>query len=177
MKASLKEQPEWGYARDSASTKPKTDGYGSRWTPPDMTAGATYNQVSKPAPRYGNPQQNASADAAEHFDGQDACRMKTCWHERHVQRRLPRGKAVASLALGILSLIFAPLGIVPLVVAPFITGAFAVILGLVSVSRCKRAQESGMAMAVSGMILGVISVAGWLALLYEYYCRTGHLTR
>jgi len=177
MKASLKEQPEWGYVKDSASTKPKTDGYGSRWTPPNMAAGAPYNQGSKPVPRYGNSQQNASADAAEHLGRQDTCRMKTRWYEHHIRRRLPRGKAVASLALGIVSLIFAPLGIVPLLVAPFLTGAFAIVLGLASVSRCKRAQESGTAMAVSGMILGVISVAGWLALLYEYYCRTGHLGR
>jgi hypothetical protein len=181
MKGSLNKQPEWGCIEDPHPPKPQSDGWGEarrRWKSPSPSAGsAPYNQWNPPAPQSGNSQQSTCSGASEQSCEQDAYCPETRPYEYHVHYRLPRGKAIAAFVLGIVSLFFAPLGIVPLFVAPFITGALAIILGVVSVSRCKRGEAAGKGMAVAGMIFGIISVAGWLVVLFEFYSRAGFAAR
>lgn len=74
------------------------------------------------------------------------------------QYALPKGMAIASLVLGLLALFL----------APFITGALAVILGGVSIGRCNRGEAAGKGMAIAGVIIGIISIVGWLALIAAF---------
>ena len=80
---------------------------------------------------------------------------------------LPQGKAVASLVLGILSLVC--IGI--------LGGIPAVILGAMSIGACNRGQERGKGMATAGLVMGIISIAVtilWLAVFIPAMVAAGH---
>jgi hypothetical protein len=59
------------------------------------------------------------------------------------------GAAIGSLICGILGCI------------PFITGLLAVILGIVGIKATRNQARGGRAMAIIGLVLGVLSIAGW----------------
>lgn len=66
---------------------------------------------------------------------------------------MPRGKlSIASL----LSFIFGILGCLP-----FVTGALAVLLGIIGIARTGNAVRSGRWMAIIGLILGIASLLAW----------------
>jgi hypothetical protein len=60
------------------------------------------------------------------------------------------GAAVASLICGLLFCI------------PFVTGLLAFILGLVGISSTKNPNVRGRGMAIAGLILGLLSLLGWV---------------
>jgi len=63
--------------------------------------------------------------------------------------RSTSGAAIASLICGILGCI------------PIITGLLAIILGIVGIKATSNPNKGGRALAIIGLILGVLSVAGW----------------
>jgi Domain of unknown function (DUF4190) len=73
---------------------------------------------------------------------------------------LPMSAAcIASLALGVVSILFAaPLGFLG-----FVAGAAALVFGIIGVGRANRGMVSGRGLAIAGIVLGV--VGGVFALL------------
>jgi hypothetical protein len=63
--------------------------------------------------------------------------------------RRTNGAAVASLVCGILGCV------------PFITSLLAVILGIVGIRKAKDPQVGGSGLAITGLILGLLGLAGW----------------
>jgi hypothetical protein len=63
----------------------------------------------------------------------------------------PKGKSVASLVIGIVSLVFGFTFILPII---------GVILGALGISR----EPAGRGMAIAGLVLNLISLAGWIVL-------------
>ncbi len=84
---------------------------------------------------------------------------------------LPQGMAVASLVLGILSLVFLLVycaGVVPAILA--------VVFGHVSLSRVRAGTESGRGMALAGLICGYISLgltASMVIVLVLFFLAAG----
>jgi len=67
-------------------------------------------------------------------------------------RALPMSAAcVASLVLGVLSVVFAALGYLA-----FVAGASAVVFGIIGIGRANRGMVSGRALAVAGIVLGAV---------------------
>lgn len=60
------------------------------------------------------------------------------------------GAAVGSLICGLLGCL------------PYITGVFAVILGIVGIRKTRRPGVGGRGMAIAGLVLGLISIIGWI---------------
>ncbi|MGN6367110.1 MAG: DUF4190 domain-containing protein [Phycisphaerae bacterium] len=73
----------------------------------------------------------------------------TTGYSSEVPARMLSKSSLASLICGILGCI------------PFVTGALALVLGIVGIVRTGRPEKSGRWMAVTGLILGVISLAAW----------------
>jgi hypothetical protein len=59
------------------------------------------------------------------------------------------GAAIASLVCGLFGCI------------PFVTGLAALILGIVGIKRTKDPMVTGRGMAIAGLVLGGLSIAGW----------------
>ena len=57
--------------------------------------------------------------------------------------------AVTSLVLGILGCV------------PFVTGLLAVILGIVGIRKTRQSNIGGRGMAIAGLVLALVSLAGW----------------
>ena len=65
---------------------------------------------------------------------------------------LPTSAAcVASLVLGVLSILFAALGYLA-----FVAGATAVVFGIIGIRRANRGMVSGRGLAVAGVVLGAV---------------------
>src|SRR5262245_33538316 len=64
-------------------------------------------------------------------------------------QRSTSGAAITSLIFGILGCI------------PIITGLLAIIFGIVGIKATGNPQKSGRAMAIIGLVLGVLSIGGW----------------
>ncbi len=65
---------------------------------------------------------------------------------------LPTSAAcVASLVLGVLSILFAALGYLA-----FVAGAVAVVFGIIGIGRANRGMVSGRGLAVAGVVLGAV---------------------
>jgi hypothetical protein len=63
--------------------------------------------------------------------------------------RRTSGAAIASLVLGIVGCV------------PFITGILAIVLGVIGIRKTREPTVGGKGLAIAGLILGIISVAGW----------------
>jgi Domain of unknown function (DUF4190) len=63
------------------------------------------------------------------------------------------GFGVASLTLGILSVIFWPLGYFA-----FVFGATALVFGIIGISRANRGMVSGRGLAIAGVVLGSVGL-------------------
>jgi hypothetical protein len=59
------------------------------------------------------------------------------------------GPAIASLVCGIIGCV------------PFITSLAAVVLGIVGIKKTKNPQVGGKGLAIAGLILGLVGIAGW----------------
>ncbi|WP_291279146.1 DUF4190 domain-containing protein [Galactobacter sp.] len=64
----------------------------------------------------------------------------------------PRGKSIASLVLGLVSLVFGFTFVLPII---------GVILGAIGMAK----EPAGCGMAIAGVILNLICLAGWIALI------------
>ncbi|MEF2968597.1 DUF4190 domain-containing protein [Paenibacillus sp. M1] len=70
------------------------------------------------------------------------------------------GKAIASLILGIISLITLPLGgSIVLGIIGFISGIVAIVFSSLSFKEIKRGQVRGRGMAIAGLVCGIFSTA------------------
>lgn len=63
------------------------------------------------------------------------------------------GACVASLVLGVVSLVFFPFGYLA-----FVAGAAAVVFGIIGVGRANKGTVSGRGLAVAGMVLGAVGL-------------------
>jgi hypothetical protein len=66
---------------------------------------------------------------------------------------LPKGMAIASLILGIVSLVICFIWYVSIP-----CGVVAIILGAISISKCNKGEAAGKGMATAGLVLGIIGV-------------------
>lgn len=130
-------QQDWGYTK--SPRPPRQNPYDGEWnqTPADIA------QEPWPPHPQGPPQYWQTG-----YQPQNPSQYQA-------QLRLPRGMAIASLVLGLLALFL----------APFITGVLAVILGGVSIGRCNRGEAAGKGLAIAGVVIGIVSIVGWLALI------------
>ena len=70
------------------------------------------------------------------------------------------GKAIASLVLGIISLITLPLGgILFLGIIGFFSGIVAIVFASLSFKEIKRVQVRGRGMAIAGLVCGIVATA------------------
>jgi len=70
------------------------------------------------------------------------------------------GKAIASLILGIISLIALPLGgITILGVVGFFSGIAAIVFSSLSFKEIKRVQMRGRGMAIAGLVCGIVATS------------------
>jgi len=70
------------------------------------------------------------------------------------------GKAIASLVLGIISLIALPLGgIIFLGIIGFFSGIVAIVFASLSFKEIKRVQVRGRGMAIAGLVCGIVATA------------------
>lgn len=71
------------------------------------------------------------------------------------------GKAIASLVLGIISLITLPLGgvIIVLGIIGFFSGIVAIVFASLSFKEIKRVQVRGRGMAIAGLVCGIVATA------------------
>ena len=154
MNGNQDQQPEWGYIKSPTPPAPPQQGNpNGQWnqTPPPAPpwqgqpnsqwpqAPPSPNYQPGPYPpqqQYGQPPQQSS-------------------YYYPVAGSLPKGMSIASLVLGLLSLLL----------APFITGVLAAILGGIAIGRCNRDEAGGKGMAIAGVILGIIGIVGWVILL------------
>jgi hypothetical protein len=162
MSGKPEKQPEWGHIKSQPPQGAATQDQGvdnGQWrgpAPPQQTA--PHNQWNQPQPPYGNYQPGPNAPYQEQC-ARSGYQPDMRPYDYPVQYGLPKGKAIASLVLGIISLF----------VAAFITGTLAIILGGSAIGRCNRGEAAGKGMAVAGVVLGIIGIVGWLVLIAAYH--------
>jgi hypothetical protein len=76
------------------------------------------------------------------------------------------GQAIASMVLGIVSLVIFYLG--------FVTGIIGLCLGVVAIKKCKpRGPLKGRGMAIAGIVCSIVALALWLIVLIAVAAAAG----
>lgn len=148
MKDNQNQQPEWGYVNGPSPPGPPSQAPpNSGWKQPPPPNNYQPGPYPPNAQQYGQQYGQQSGPAAYYPERSS--------YYYPVEHKLPKGMSIASLVLGLLSLLL----------APFITGPLAAILGGIAIGRCNRGEATGKGMAVAGVILGIVGVIGWIVLL------------
>jgi hypothetical protein len=159
MDGNTEKQPEWGYLRTAVGPGLPRESVGASDAQPDASAAA---QQSAPQGHLANPtqlspnyQQQPYADyASRQSIDQKPMLSDGCSCDYPLAPGLPKGKAIASLVLGIVSLF----------PGTFIAGALAIVIGGSAVTQCSRDEAAGKGMAVAGVALGVVGIIVWMLL-------------